>query len=62
MLRRALEFRATMNLVVATAAGVVGLRLWPFAVEKVFLTVIDARKPWLFDGLGYLSPSLDSRS
>ena len=56
MVRRALEFRAPLNLVVATGVGVVGLRSWPFPVDNVFLTVIDARKPWLFDGLGYLSP------
>ena len=58
VVRRALEFRAPLNLVVATAAGVVGLRLWPFPVDNVFLTVIDARKAWLFDGLAYLYAAL----
>jgi hypothetical protein len=58
VVRRALEFRAPLNLVVATGVGVVGLRSWPFPVDNVLLTVIDARKPWLFDGLAYLYAAL----
>jgi hypothetical protein len=48
VVRRALEFRAPLNLAMATAVGVVGLRLWPFPVDNAFLAVVDARKPWLF--------------
>jgi len=58
MVRRALEFRAPINLAVATAIGVVGLRFWPFPVDNAFLAVVDARKPWLFEGLGYLYATL----
>ena len=31
---------------------------WPFPVDNAFLAVIDARKPWLFDGLAYLYATL----
>ena len=40
------------------AIGVVGLRFWPFPVDNAFLAVIDARKPWLFEGLAYLYATL----
>ncbi len=53
-MRRALEFRAPINLGLAVAIGVVGLQQWPFPSGNAFLAVIDARKPWLFDGLAYL--------
>jgi hypothetical protein len=58
MVRRALEFRAPLNLAVAAAICVVRLRFWPFPVHNAFLAVIDARKPWLFDGLTYLYATL----
>jgi len=58
VVRRALELRAPLNLAMATAVGVVGLRLWPFPVDNAFLAVIDARKPWLFEGLAYLYATL----
>ena len=41
-----------------TAIGVVGLRFWPFPVDNAFLAVVDARKPWLFEGLAYLYATL----
>ena len=46
------------TLAVATAIGVVGLRFWPFPVDNAFLAVVDARKPWLFEGLGCLYATL----
>ena len=57
-MRRALEFRAPINLGLAAAIGVVGLHQWPFPSGNAFLAVIDARKPWLFDGLAYLYATL----
>jgi hypothetical protein len=57
-MRRALEFRAPINLGLAAAIGIVGLHQWPFPSGNPFLAVIDARKPWLFDGLAYLYATL----
>ena len=57
-MRRALEFRAPINLGLATVIGVVGLHRWPFPTGNAFLAVIDARKPWLFEGLAYLYATL----
>ena len=57
-MRRALEFRASINLAVAALVGVVGLHNWPFPSDNAFLTVVDARKPWLFEGLAFLYATL----
>ncbi len=57
-MRRALEFRAPINLALAAAVGLVGLHNWPFPADEFFLTVIDARKPWLFEGIAYLHATL----
>ena len=57
-MRRAFEFRAPINLALAGAIGVVGLHNWPFPADNAFLAAIDARKPWLFEGLAYLYATL----
>jgi TraM recognition site of TraD and TraG len=57
-MRRAFEFRAPINLAVAGAIGVVGLHNWPFPADDAFLAAIEARKPWLFEGLAYLYATL----
>src|SRR5437867_6982069 len=57
-MRRALEFRAPINLALAGVVGVVGLYNWPFPADNAFLAAIDARKPWLFEGLAYLYATL----
>src|SRR5215468_9892233 len=57
-MRGLLEYRAAINLVIAAAVGTVGLRGWPFPADNVFLAVLEARKPWLFDGLAYLYATL----
>lgn len=58
LMRRALEYRVPLNVVVAAAIGIVGLRRWPFPTDDVFLAVIEVRKPWLFEGLAYLYATL----
>jgi hypothetical protein len=57
-MRRALEFRAPINLALAGVVGVVGLQRFPFPSDNAFLAAIDARKPWLFEGLAYLYATL----
>ena len=57
-MRRALEFRAPINLALSGVAGVVGLHRFPFPSDNAFLAAIDARKPWLFEGLAYLYATL----
>lgn len=57
-MRAVLEYRAPITLAVAGVVGVVGLHAWPFPVDNVFLAVLEARKPWLFDGLEYLYATL----
>ena len=55
-MRMLLEYRGAFNLAVAAVIGTLGQRAWPFPADNVFLAVIDARKPWLFDGLAYCTP------
>src|SRR5688572_23062408 len=57
-MRHALEFRAPINLGLATVIGVVGLHRWPFPTDNAFLAVIAARKPLLFEGLAHLYATL----
>ena len=57
-MRLLLEYRAVFNLAVAAVVGTAGQGAWPFPADNVFLAVIDARKPWLFDGLAYLYATL----
>jgi hypothetical protein len=57
-MRVLLEYRGAFNLAVAAIIGTLGQRAWPFPADNVFLAVIDARKPWLFDGLAYLYATL----
>jgi hypothetical protein len=53
-MRRALQFRAEINLALAAIIAVAGLRTWPFASDNAFLALIYVRKPWLLDGLALL--------
>ena len=48
MLRRLLEARLLMAVAVAAGVGAYGLRVYPFAGDEVFLSVIDARRPDVF--------------
>jgi hypothetical protein len=57
-MRRVFEFRAPINLALAGVVGVVGLHRLPFPSDNAFLAAIDARKPWLFDGLAYVYATL----
>src|SRR5262249_1615086 len=57
-MRRALEFRALINLALAGVVGVVGVHRFPFPSDNAFLAAIDARKPWLFEGLAYVYATL----
>ena len=57
-MRMLLEYRGAFNLAVAAVVGTLGQRAWPFPADNVFLAVIDARKPWLFDGLAYVYATL----
>src|SRR5262249_20821595 len=57
-MRAALEYRAPITLALAAVVGTVGLRAWPFPADNVFIAVLEARKPWLFDGLQYLYATL----
>jgi hypothetical protein len=57
-MRRALQYRAPINLVIAGGIGLVGLRRFPFAVDNPFLAAIGAREPALFAGLAYLYATL----
>jgi hypothetical protein len=51
--RCALSAWAAISLGLAGLIGILGLREWPFPGDNVFLAAVHARKPWLFDGLGY---------
>jgi hypothetical protein len=57
-MRAVLDYRGPITLALAGVIGVVGLQRWPFPAENVFLAVMEARKPWLFDGLAYLYATL----
>jgi hypothetical protein len=49
-MRRALEHRVEITLVMAGGIALAGLRLWPFPSDNVFLAAIATRTPRLFDG------------
>jgi hypothetical protein len=57
-MRAVLEYRAPITLALAGVVGSVGLRAWPFPADNVFLAVLEARNPGLFDGLKYLYATL----
>jgi hypothetical protein len=57
-MRRALQYRAPINLVLAAAIGLAGLRRFPLAADNAFLAAIGAREPALFAGLAYLYATL----
>src|SRR5438128_12116632 len=57
-MRAVLAYRAPLALALTAIVGTIGLRGWPFPADNVFLAVIEARKPWLFDGLAYLYATL----
>src|SRR5712691_5588633 len=57
-MRPVLDYRGPITLALAGVTGVVGLQHWPFPAGNVFLAVLEARKPWLFDGLAYLYATL----
>src|SRR5882672_6686615 len=57
-MRAVLEYRAPITLTLAGVVGTLGLQAWPFPADNVFLAVLEARKPWLFDGLEYLYATL----
>src|SRR5262249_26933026 len=57
-MRRVLEFRAAITLAGAAVVGTAGLRAWPFPADNVFLMLLDARKPLVYDGLSYLYATL----
>src|SRR5213083_282026 len=57
-MRAVLDYRAVITLALASMVGATGLRAWPFPADNVFLAVLEARKPWLFDGLEYLYATL----
>ena len=53
MLRTVLEARLLMALAIAAGVGMYGLRTFPVRGDDVFLAVIEARRPDLFQGLAY---------
>ena len=57
-MRAVLDYRGPVTLALAGVIGLVGLQHWPFPASNVFLAVLEARKPWLFDGLAYLYATL----
>lgn len=52
-MRDLLQLRAPIALGLATIAGVIGLRVWPFASDDPFLALIGIRTPWLLSGIAY---------
>jgi hypothetical protein len=57
-MRAALDYRAVISLAAAAAIGAAGLRVYPFPADNVFLALLYARKPVLYDGLAYLYATL----
>jgi hypothetical protein len=53
MLRRVLEWRTVVALLVALGVGVWGLNAFPVSRDEVFLGLIHARKPFVFHALVY---------
>src|SRR5581483_5457744 len=57
-MRAILAYRAPLTLAATAMVGTVGLHHWPFPADNVFLAVLEARKPWLFDSLAYVYATL----
>jgi hypothetical protein len=53
MFRRAMTSRSVLGLALAGLIGVVGLRIWPFPGDSLFLAMIAWRCPTLYAGLAY---------
>ena len=53
MLRTVLESRQLLAVAIAAGVGTYGLRMYPVRGDEVFLAVIEARRPDLFQGLAY---------
>jgi hypothetical protein len=48
-----LDYRVVVSLGLSAIIGAIGLRLWPFPVENLFLALIDVQCPGLHLAMAY---------
>ena len=52
-MRTLIEYRVVLAMALSSVIGVVGLDLWPFPADNVFLALVAARRPSFYRGLAY---------
>ena len=57
-MRMLIEHRVVLSLALSTVIGSVGLRVWPFPVENVFLALIEVQRPNLYGSVAYAYATL----